>query len=185
MSKEKSKNAKRSKRRLFQIVVGIVLLAFIVLMLSDLFTKIPKSSVEVKNDNKTKLYKFNKQGELSFQSYNGDYISNLDVEFADNDFERGQGLMYRTEMGENQGMLFIFPYEESQSFFMKNTIISLDMIFINSNLEIVTIHKNTIPYSLESSASTAPAQFVLETIAGYTEKYNINVGDKVIFRKTN
>jgi uncharacterized protein len=185
MSKEKSKNAKRSKSRLFQIVVGIVLLAFIVLMLSDLFTKKAKDSSKIVKHEQERVYKFTKHGELTFQSSDRIYIDTIDIEFADNDYERSQGLMYRTEMEENQGMLFVFPYEESQSFFMKNTIISLDMIFINSNLEIVTIHKNTVPYSLESSASTAPAQYVLETIAGYTEKYNINVGDKVIFRKTN
>jgi len=181
----KNKNTKKSKNKIFQIIVGIVLVAFIALMLADLFTKKPKSSRIIKNNNQTEVYKFTKHGELSFQSVDSEYISNLDIEIADNDYERGQGLMYRTDMEENQGMLFVFPFESRQSFYMKNTIISLDMIFINSNLEIVTIHKSTEPYALDSYASTGPAQYVLETIAGYTDKYKINVGDKVIFRKTN
>ncbi|MCB9206991.1 MAG: DUF192 domain-containing protein [Ignavibacteriales bacterium] len=185
MSKTKSKN-KDSKSKSFQITIVIVLVAFVILALANLFTdnnpttttkNIVKKSVETFN--------FKKEGELTFQSKDGDFIDTINIEFADNVHERSQGLMYRSTMEENQGMLFIFPYEERQSFFMRNTIISLDMIFINSKLEIVTIHKNTEPYSEESKVSTAPAQYVLETIAGYTDKYNISVGDKVIFRKTN
>lgn len=185
MSKQKSKNRKQPKSKLYQIVVGIVLLAFIAFMMANLFKSKPKLVTKTEKHPSEKIYKFTKHGELTFQSAEGKYISGLDLEFADNDEERAQGLMYRTEMEENQGMLFIFPYEARQSFFMKNTVIPLDMLFINSKLEIVTIHKNTKPYSLESSASTAPAQYVLETIAGYTDKYNVQEGDKVIFRKTN
>jgi len=184
MPKSKNKKNIRPKSKLFQIIVGIVLIAFIGLMLSDLLTKKTKTPAKLKTDSK-EIYKFKKQGELSFQSVEGDYISSIDVEFADNEYERTQGLMYRTQMKENQSMLFIFPFESRQSFFMKNTVISLDMIFINSDLEIVTIHKNTEPYTQNSYASTAPAQYVLETIAGYTDKYNIDIGGKIIFRKSN
>ena len=184
MTKSKSKVEKNNKGNLYKAIVAIVLLAFIVLMMSDLFTSKPKP-VNSQITKKAEEYKFTKHGELSFQSSDGEYIATIDLEFADNDHERSQGLMYRTEMEKNQGMLFIFPTEARQSFFMKNTVISLDMIFINSKFEIVTIHKNTKPYDLNSYASTAPAQYVLETIAGYTDENNIKVGDKVIFRKTN
>lgn len=184
MTKSKSKSVKNNRSNLYKIFVAIVLLAFIVLMLSDLFTSKPKL-VNTENIKKAEEYKFTKNGELSFQSADGNYIDAIDLEFADNDHERSQGLMFRTEMAENQGMLFIFPSEARQSFYMKNTVISLDMIFINSKLEIVTIHKNTKPYDLSSYASTAPAQYVLETVSGYTDKRNIKIGDKVIFRKTN
>ena len=184
MAKSKSKIAKNNKSNLYKAIVVIVLLAFIVLMLSDLFTSKPKH-VQNQNTNKAEEYKFTKNGELSFQSAEGEYIGTIDLEFADNDHERAQGLMFRTEMKENQGMLFIFPSETRQSFYMKNTVISLDMLFINSKLEIVTIHKSTKPYDVNSYASSSPAQYVLETIAGYTDKHDIQVGDKVIFRKTN
>ena len=82
-------------------------------------------------------------------------------------------------MNEKQGMLFIFPVEERQSFWMRNTLISLDMIFINSNKKIITIHKNTKVLSEQSYPSTAPAQFVLEVKAGFTDKYNIQIEDKI------
>lgn len=72
-----------------------------------------------------------------------------------------------------------------QSFWMHNTVLSLDIIFVNSDLEIVTIQRNAQPYSDKSLPSTKPAQYVIEVNSGYTEKYNINEGDKVIFRKTN
>ncbi len=184
MSKQK-KNKVKPKSKIFQIIVGIVLLAFVVLMLSDLFKTKTRHNSPLKRSEKSNVYKFKKHGELTFQSKDGSFISSIDIELADNADRRAQGLMYRTEMKENQGMLFVFPNEEMQSFWMKNTVLSLDMIFINSKLEIVTIHKSTEPYATTSYPSTKPAQYVLETVAGYTDKYNVKVGDKVVFRRTN
>jgi len=129
--------------------------------------------------------KFRKDGELTFQNKNGEFISSIELEFAETAKERAQGLMYRTELDENQGMLFIFPSEEMQSFWMHNTVLPLDMIFVSSNLEIITIRKNTKPYDDSSYPSTKPAQYVIEVNAGYTDKFNIKVGDKVVFRRTN
>ena len=184
MSKsKKSKNPKR-KNNSIKIVVLIIIAAIVVLIMSDFF-KPKKSSERLVETRTEQVYSFKKEGELTFQSEDGKYIETIDIEFADNYHERAQGLMYRTEMEENHGMLFIFPTEEIQSFFMKNTVISLDMIFINSDLQIVTIHKNTTPHDIGSYPSTKPAQYVLETIAGYTDKYNIKENDKVVFRKTN
>ncbi len=184
MTKKNVKNSKKTQSRIFKIGIGIILTAFIILILSDLFSK-KRTDPVIQTSQNQNVYQFEKHGELSFQSSKGDFISSLDIEFAENDFERTQGMKYRTSMEENQGMLFIFPYERIQSFWMKSTVISLDMIFINSKMKIVTIHKNTIPYDESSYASTEPAQYVLETIAGYVDKYNVKVGDKVIFRKTN
>ena len=185
MAKQKNKKSAK-KNKLLQIVTGVVLLAFIIFMLSDLFVpkanQYSKPTTVKKNDNGLK---FRKDGELTFQNKNGEFISSIDLEFAETAKERAQGLMYRTELGENQGMLFIFPAEEIQSFWMHNTVLPLDMIFVNSNLEIVTIRKNTKPYDDSSYPSTKPAQYVIEVNAGYTDKFNINVGDKVVFRRTN
>ncbi len=127
-------------------------------------------------------FDFRKDGELTFQTSEGNYISQIDIEIADDMVERAVGLMYRDEMKENQGMFFIFPREEYQSFWMKNTVLSLDILFINKKNEIVTIHKSTVPFSEESYPSTAPAIYVLEVNAGYTEKYGIKEGDKIIWR---
>lgn len=184
MNKQKKNNLVNKKSRIFQIIVIIVIIAFAILLLADLFK--PKN--ELKNSKQIlsgDTYKFKKDGELTFQKNDGKFISTIDVEFSDNDDERATGLMFRNEMLENQGMLFIFPYEEQQSFYMKNTILSLDIIYVNKNLEIVTIFKNTTPFSLDSLPSDAPAQYVIEVNAGYTNKNNIEIGDKVLFRKLN
>jgi uncharacterized membrane protein (UPF0127 family) len=181
----KKVNKQKPKNKLTVIVIGITVLAFILLMFSDVFKTNDRSTVpnNVKSSNPN-IYKFKKNGELTFQTRDGKFISSLNLEFAENDDERTQGLMFRTDMKENQGMLFIFPMERMQSFWMKNTVLPLDMLFINSKLEIVTIHKNTKPYDEGSYPSSAPAQYVVEVNAGYTNKYNVKEGGKVIFRRT-
>jgi len=108
-------------------------------------------------------------------------IIKIDIEIADNDYERQLGLMNRQSMEEMQGMLFIFPDERFQSFWMVNTLISLDIIFINSNKKIVTIHKNTTPLSEQSYPSSAPAQYVLEVNAGFCDRHTVKLGDKVFW----
>ncbi|PID56236.1 MAG: hypothetical protein CR986_10425 [Ignavibacteriae bacterium] len=184
MTKKKKNQNKKTKSNLFKNITLVVIAAFIILMLSDLFFNEKKINT-IPGSRQTAVYKFTKEGELTFRTSDDKFITSLDIELAENDQERAQGLMYRTEMKKNQGMLFIFPYEEIQSFYMKNTILSLDMIFINSELEIVTIRKNTEPYSLDTQISDKPAQYVLETNAGYTDKNKIKVGDRVVFRKIN
>ena len=130
-------------------------------------------------NNEETYYNFKKEGELTFTDSTGKEITKIDIEIADNDYDRQLGLMNRKSMEENQGMLFIFPTERYQSFWMLNTLFSLDMLFINSNKEIVTIHKNTAPVSQQSYPSSKPAIYVLEVVAGYTDKFNIKEGDKI------
>jgi len=126
-------------------------------------------------------YKFKKEGELTITDSISNPIINIDIEIADNDYERQLGLMNRQSMEEMQGMLFIFPAERYQSFWMVNTLFSLDMIFINSNKEIVTIHKDTTPLSEQSYPSSAPALYVLEINAGFCDRHNVKLGDKVFW----
>jgi hypothetical protein len=73
----------------------------------------------------------------------------------------------------------LFDNEEVRAFWMKNTVLSLDMIFVNARSEIVTIHKYTTPYSEETYMSTKPAKYVLEVNAGYADKQKISVGDRI------
>lgn len=123
---------------------------------------------------------FNKQGSLAFISAaTNDTLSVIDIEVADNDQLRARGLMYRASIPENSGMLFIHDVEDIQSFWMKNTYISLDMVFVNAQKEIVTIHAGTEPLKEWSYASTAPTLYVVEVNAGYCVKNNIKVGDKI------
>jgi uncharacterized membrane protein (UPF0127 family) len=127
-------------------------------------------------------YEFQKQGELRFFSAKGRLITTVDIEIAREESKRELGLMYRDKIAENQAMLFVFDGEGPRSFWMKNTILSLDMIFVNGKNDVVTIHKYTIPYSEDSYASTGPAQYVIEVIGGFTDKYRIAVGDRVAWR---
>lgn len=125
---------------------------------------------------------FRKDGELRFlDGRTSKVINTIEIEVADDDAEREQGLMYRDTMPENAGMLFMMDIEETQSFWMKNTIISLDIIYADTNRRIVSIHKNCKPYSLDQIVSAEPAAYVVEVNAGYTSKYNIKVGDVISF----
>ncbi len=124
-------------------------------------------------------YKFTKEGELTFSDSSGKDKAKIDIEIADDDYQRQLGLMNRQNMEDNQGMLFIFPEERMQSFWMLNTLFSLDMIFINRNKEIVSIQKNTQPLSQQSYPSSKPALYVLEVVGGFSDNHNIKEGDVV------
>jgi len=127
--------------------------------------------------------KFTKNGELTFISAKNTFITTIDIEIADTPEKRSMGMMYRNSLGERQGMLFVFPAEEYQSFWMKNTAVSLDMIFVSAKNEVVTLHENTTPYSPQSYSSTKPAQFVVEVNAGFVEEHEIKVGDRIRWQR--
>lgn len=128
-------------------------------------------------------YDFVKQGVLQFLSPKQEFLSAIDIEIAQDDSKRQLGLMYRDKLAENQGMLFVFEGDDTRSFWMKNTVLPLDMIFVNSSNQIVTIHKNTTPYSEQSYTSTKPAQYVVEVNAGYTDRHKISVGDHIAWSR--
>lgn len=127
---------------------------------------------------------FKKEGVLYFLSkVNNDTLRQIDIELATNDQEKAQGLMDRKSMKDTQGMLFIFPHAEEQSFWMKNTYISLDIIYIDEKKEIVSVQKYTTPLSEESLPSFKKAQFVLEVNAGFCDKYHIAYGDRISYKE--
>ena len=101
------------------------------------------------------------------------------VEVARTPQEQSRGLMFRAEMGADEGMLF--PYQQSQvlSFWMKNTVLSLDLVFIGPDRKIVNIAKRAVPYSEASIMSAAPAIAVLELNGGRTDELNIVPGARV------
>ena len=103
----------------------------------------------------------------------------VSVEIVDTNEKRALGLMYRQELPELHGMLFLFPRQEPQSFWMKNTPLPLDILFINSSLTIVSIAQNTTPFSEKVIPSDKPAQFVLEVNGGFCQRHGIAVGDHV------
>lgn len=126
---------------------------------------------------------FEKHGTLTFIKSNGNKIVQIDIEIKDSGYETADGMMRRDTMEELQGMFFIFPGESERSFWMKNTILSLDLLFVNGRNEIVTIHKNAVPFDRSNYSSDAPAKYVVEVLAGFTDKYNIAVGDEIDWTK--
>lgn len=126
---------------------------------------------------------FKKEGELEFLNKDNNPIKKIDVELAENNDERAQGMMYRKSMDDTRGMLFIFQNEEAQEFWMKNTIIPLDIMYVNSKNEIVRIYKNTTPLSEKPLPSEKPTLFVVEVRGGFTDKYGIKEGDLIKFSK--
>ena len=114
--------------------------------------------------------------EVSFIKSESDTISVIDVAVADDTRSRTEGLMNVLELPNENGMLFIFENEQPRSFWMANTPLSLDIIFVDSEMNIVRIHRNTQPYSQESIKSDEPARFVVEVNAGYTLDRDIREG---------
>jgi uncharacterized membrane protein (UPF0127 family) len=101
------------------------------------------------------------------------------VEMATSEQEKETGLMYRKELADGKGMLFDFSPEQQVSMWMKNTYISLDMIFIRADGRILRIAENTEPLSTRIIPSGGLAKGVLEVIAGTAKKYGIEPGDRV------
>ncbi len=184
-----SSNKSRGKLKR-NLVYGIV--AVIAVIAAVFLTRDNKSSAVTQDPREnatTELAplrtEFLKEGLLSFYTRSAEYIASIDIELAETNDERRLGMMFRKTMGDNQGMFFIFPYDDMQAFWMKNTILPLDMLFINSDNEIVTIHENTTPYAETSYPSTRPAKFVLEVNAGFAERIGIHEGDKIGWMRTN
>ncbi|MFC2175562.1 DUF192 domain-containing protein [Bacteroidota bacterium] len=127
---------------------------------------------------------FTKEGELYLIKAIGDTIRKLDIEIADIESERTIGLMHRRSMSDTQGMLFIFENEEPRSFWMRNTLIGLDIIYIKANGEIESMAKYCVPKRETSIPSKGPAMYVLEVVEGFCDIYNVKEGDKIEFKRT-
>ena len=115
--------------------------------------------------------------ELLIDAADGPVI--LFVEVVDTNETRASGLMFREELARNAGMLFDFKREQPVSFWMKNTLIPLDVFFIKADGRIVNIAKRAVPYSERSIASDEPVLGVLETNAGVADRLGIKPGDIV------
>lgn len=101
------------------------------------------------------------------------------VEVADTGPTQQRGLMFRTELGPNEGMVFPYPVPQQLGFWMKNTPLPLDIIFIDQDRRIINIAAQTTPYSLESVYSDGPAIAVLEIPGGRAAELGIKPGDTV------
>ncbi len=168
------------RRSLLNIIALAVVVVLVGLSLTYILSN--KNKMENNEQNTSIKIKFNKQGSLDFLSQDKhDKISTIDIEVAADDQMRARGLMYRESLPSDAGMLFVFRIEDYQGFWMKNTYIPLDILFVNAEKQIVTIHPNTTPLSEQNYASTQPALYVVEVNAGYCFNNNIKVGDFIEF----
>ena len=186
-SKSKSKKNKKeplklSNREKTSLIGLVVLIILVVLILSVSCAREKKQDVQY--ESKTDEPQFVKEGRLFFiGGETGDTIKSIAVEIADNDRDRAQGMMYRTSMPDSVGMLFVFDQPKEQSFWMKNTPLSLDILYVDENGEIGTMHKSTTPYSEKKIPSYGEAKYVVEVVAGFTDRYQIDKGDKISYIK--
>jgi uncharacterized protein len=107
------------------------------------------------------------------------------VELAITDAQRQRGLMFRKQMNDDDGMLFLFEKQRPQSFWMKNTFLPLDMIFIDDSMKIAGIVENAEPQTLTPRGVPAPSRFVLELNAGLAQKWGLRAGQSVAFEDLN
>ena len=128
---------------------------------------------------------FTPTGLLELIDSEGTVITKVAIEIAQGDSARARGLMDRTSLPNRGGMLFFDNEERDQTFWMKNTLIPLDIIFIDADSQIVNIVKNTRPLSEDRVSSTAPAQYVLEVKAGFADTYSIDSTTSVRWRLLN
>ncbi len=128
--------------------------------------------------------KFKQEGELTLlKASNDSVIKTLTIEIADDEYQTETGLMYRKRMEDTQGMLFIFQDSQYRNFYMRNTEIPLDIIYINQNKAIISIQKNAKPFDETSLPSEAPAKYVLEINGGLSTQWHLEKGDKIEFSK--
>ncbi len=129
---------------------------------------------------------FIEEGQLWFLSEGQqDTLQQITIEVADDQEQRAQGMMYRSAMDELQGMLFIHDRSETQAYWMKNTKLPLDIIYVGENKEIVTIYQGVMPYSKKSIPSSSEALYVVEVNAGFTGRHKIEEGDFIEFEVFN
>ena len=167
-----SKNKKSVKKNAWYHNKFIYLVFFIAVITATYFLFIKKPSDP----------DFKKEGDVTFFRKNDKQdIVHIDVEVANNNNDRMKGLMFRREMDEDHGMLFIFEAPDMQSFWMRNTILPLDIMFIDSVGVIDTIYRRTTPYSEKSIPSRRRVQFVVEVNGGWSDKHGIKEGDLIEF----
>ena len=126
---------------------------------------------------------FREDGRLTI-SRNAEPYAELVVEIAESDSSRRRGLMQRPGLPDGRGMLFLFELEAERSFWMLNTPIALDLIFIDADSTVMRVARYIQPMSGESIASNGPARFVLEVEAGYSDTIGLVEGDRVSWIRT-
>jgi len=128
-------------------------------------------------------YEFRQEGTLDIISPEGLKKATFAIEIAEKEEELMQGLKYREKMADNEAMLFIFEYPDIYDFWMQDTYLPLDMLFIATDGTINDIYENAVPFSEERITPRNPHQYVLEVNAGIVKKSGIKTGDKIVWKK--
>lgn len=161
-----------SKNFIKQLLITLALLA--VLLVADFCTWNAKNKIAASHSpspsSQEALFIRNKEG----------HLVRFDVKLAVHQKDREQGLMHVTSLPDNEGMLFLFNKAETVSMWMKDTPLSLDMVFISADGTIVHIAPHTIPNSQGTISSLYPVQAVLEIKGGMAEKNALQKGDSVL-----
>lgn len=173
-------------KKFILIGVGIIFLGLLAWTFSPAFWTSNKSKrIDSESLNKSKFNEipFTKEGDLWFLNSAGDTLKHIDVEVSRKPYEIQRGLMDRSAMDEGQGMIFIFKKSAPRSFWMKNTRIALDIMYVDENFEVVSIQENAQPFSEASLPSEGDAQYVIEVNAGFSRTYGIDKNTKIIFQE--
>ena len=161
-----------------RLIFQIAFMTIVLISISSCKEKAPKQAIE------TPEVSFAREGELKiFKAATDTVLARMDIEIAETDYETQTGLMYRSGMAENQGMLFVFDYVGWHSFYMKNTEFALDILFIDEDLKVASFKDNAQPLDESGISSEAPVQYVLEVNAGLREKWGVSVGDSVVYTR--
>lgn len=127
---------------------------------------------------------FRTDGHLAFLTPERDTLTTIDVEIAETDEARMRGLMGRRSLPRRGGMLFIMDTADTTGFWMRNTPLPLDIIFVGPDSQVVNIAKRTTPYSDEVIQPDGPKKFVVEVRAGFTDRVGINDSTRVAWVRT-
>lgn len=138
-------------------------------------------SKQNQNKDLTKGFEFKKDTILRFVQDKDTLPKIFEIELAESNYEKETGLMHRKEMKPNQGMLFIYEDEAKRaSFYMKNTYIPLDLIYLDKHMTIVDFNLNTTPLSEDLIPSEIPSRYVLEVNAGIVKQFKLKEGNQII-----
>ena len=167
---------KKEKTNILWWVLVILAVILTSLYFTEFRSRVPPVSVPRENVN------FRNDGRLYFINPDRkDTLAGIDIEMADNDQSRARGLMDRDSLGFDRGMLFIYQQAQVLNYWMKNTRISLDIVFVGYDRKVKYIASHATPYSTNPITGFYPAQYVIEVNAGFCDSHNIKAGVLIEF----
>jgi len=172
-----------SSHRISLIFMGIALTLFVIIKISPKF-KSSKTHVTGRvHINKVKNQSFSNDAKGWFVNSNGETVAVMNLELAETKQKIDKGLTHRKTLEASNGILFVFPDLAPQTFWMKDTFIPLDVLFMNESGVVVNIVENTVPHSLDLIKSKVSVKYVLEVNSGFVKENRLRLGSKLTFEK--